>query len=43
MILKVKLSQEWEIQASSYRISHRDERRSIGNIVNGVIALYGDL
>ena len=34
---------EWEIQASSYGISHRNKRYSIGNIASGiVIALYGD-
>ena len=35
---------EWEIQASSYGMNKsREERYSIGNIVNGiVIALYGD-
>lgn len=32
-----------EIQASSYRISHGNERYNMGNTVNGIIiALYGD-
>lgn len=34
---------ELEVQASSYRISHRDEKYSIGNIVNDIIiVLCGD-
>lgn len=34
---------EWEIQYSSYRISHRDERYIIGNTVNGmIIVLCGE-
>lgn len=35
--------EEKEVQASSYRISHRDKRCSTGNIINGIVmALYGD-
>ena len=34
---------EWEVQSSSYRIIHGDERYGTGNIVNFIIiALYGD-
>ena len=34
---------EWEVQASSYRVSHRDERSRVGNIVSGsAIALHDD-
>ena len=34
---------EWEIQASSYEISHKNKSQSIENIVNHTAAaLYGD-
>ena len=34
---------EWEIQASSYKVSHGNKRRRSGNIVNDiVIPLYGN-
>lgn len=39
-----KMGEEaWEVQASSYRISHKDKTYSTGNKINGVIIwLRGD-